>query len=115
MIITKAPRPRGWTTVPNAALEDERLSYRARGVLAYLLSRPDGWETDSEKIARAGKEGREAIRTALRELDDCGYLVRRRKQDQRGRWGTLTLLYDTPVTDAELAELEGLQAPAAGF
>lgn len=110
MIIRKVHNPRGWTSIPNAALENETLSFRARGLLAYLLSRPDGWETDSERLARAGKEGREAVRTALNELVGAGYLVRRKSQGERGRWRTDTFVYDEPVTPPAGVPLDGLDA-----
>jgi|GEM_PF-4960807 len=103
-IIRRTLNPKGWTSVPNAALEDERLSYRARGVLGYLLSRPDGWATDSERMAQKGKEGRDAIRTALRELENAGYVHKRMLQGTRGTWTTERYVYDRPVTSIEDAE-----------
>lgn len=101
MIIRRVQNPRGWTSLPNAALEDERLSFRARGLLAYLLSRPQEWQTDSEKLARAGREGREAVRTALRELVDLRYIIRVKSQDERGRWSTVSLVHDEPQPDLD--------------
>lgn len=94
MKIRKLQDPRGFTLVRNAAIEDEALSFRARGVLVYLLSRPDGWETDSTRLAQKAKEGREAVRTALNELEASGYLRRIKRQAQAGRWITETLVAD---------------------
>lgn len=106
MIIRRQENPRGWTVLPNAFLEDEKLSYRARGLQGYLLSRPDGWETDSTRLARKAKEGRDAVRTALSELEACGYLIRSRVQGAKGRWTTLTWIFDHPATPEERAEIE---------
>lgn len=97
MKLRRVERPRGWTSIPNETLEDESLSWRARGILAYLLSRPSGWETDSERLARLAKEGRDAVRTALTELEDARYLFRVKVQGAGGRWSTEYVLYDRPL------------------
>lgn len=95
MTILRRHLTTGFTVVPTAALEDARLSFRARGVLAFLISKPDAWKVRAESIASAGKEGKEAIKTALRELKDLGYyrVVTERMAD--GTLGRITEVYDT--------------------
>jgi biotin operon repressor len=80
----------------NAVIRDSRLSYRARGVLLEILSRPDNWRVSGDSLARSGKEGRDAILTALKELRDCGYIrmVKIRKED--GTFETTNYVYDSP-------------------
>ena len=89
-MIVRTPRPDGetFTVLSNAVLRDVRLSWRARGVLAYLLSLPDDWRITAEHLTRCAPEGRDAVRTALTELEHVGYLTRRRRQDSAGRWVT---------------------------
>lgn len=97
--IVRAPRPdRGFTIIDNQVIRDSRLSYRARGILAWILSQPDDWRTDYKSIAREGKEGESAVRTALKELRDAGYIQQIRRQADRGRWETINLVYDQPQT-----------------
>ena len=95
--IIRAPRPpRGWTEIPNAAIRDRRLSYRARGILCRLLSNEDGYRMTAVDLARESLDGRTAVLSGLKELRECGYIVSRRLQDERGRWRTETYVFDQP-------------------
>lgn len=62
-----------FTKMPNKALEDRRLSYRAKGILAYLLGRPPQWINSVKDIQNQSTEGRDAIRAAMKELEQAGY------------------------------------------
>lgn len=97
MRLRRVEKPRGWTSIPNETLEDTSLSWRARGILAYLLSRPANWETDSERLAALAKEGRDAVRTALTEIERARYLFRVKVQGAGGKWSTEYVLYDRPL------------------
>ena len=101
--IRRGPRlADNFTIVSNAVVNDETLSFRARAVLIWLLSKPADWRTRSESIAAASpKEGREAIRTAMRELMDRGYLVSEKVQNERGQWITIQTVYEEPVTSVD--------------
>jgi len=58
------------------ALTDPNLSFRAKGLLAYLQSLPSGATPDAKSLEGVSIEKRAAIRTALKELLDRGYVVR---------------------------------------
>lgn len=97
-MIVRRQRLDRWTTIPNDVLRDHRLSWKARGLLAHLLSMPDGWRTSSDRLARLGPDGRDAVRSGLAELEAAGYLQRRRCQDRRtGLWSTEVIISDQPV------------------
>jgi hypothetical protein len=109
--IIRSPRPAQYELLDRRLLQDDRLSFRARGLLAYLLSLPDGWQTDSTKLARVAREGRDAIRAALRELEQCGYLIRTRVTDPTtGTWSTEMVVRDTPEDG-----FPGVGFPGVGF
>lgn len=93
-----------FTIIPNATLRDERLSYCARGVLAELLSRPSGWETNADALSERARrhrgdtvgEGRRALRAAFKELEAAGYLLRRKEKGEKGRIVTVLEVFDVP-------------------
>lgn len=74
-----------FTTLPNELLRDKSLSFKSRGVLAFMLSHADGWEATAEWITEQGQEGREAIRSAIRELEATGYAVHAVRRDDNGQ------------------------------
>jgi hypothetical protein len=67
------------------ALHDERLSWKAKGLWAYMLSLPDDWQFRLTELATHAKDGEGATNSALRELEKCGYLAREQKRDEKGK------------------------------
>lgn len=116
MRIVRQRAPERFTVVDNDLLEDDRLSFRALGVLTHLLHLPDGWETDSNKLAEGeGREGRDAIRSALNEIESAGYIARRKVQDAAtGRWATLMVLKDMPTPDYPASGVRRLENRQSG-
>ena len=115
MQIHRNRHARGFTIVPNAILQDRRLSYTARGLLTDLLSRPDGWREDGRRMAETSPQGRIAITKALRELTAFGYyrVIRLRRPD--GTFVSEAHVYDTPQpTSTPDARQPGPGHPATG-
>jgi hypothetical protein len=69
-----------FTQIPNAWLRDGRLSLKAIGLLAQLLSHSPGWSVSIAQLARANDCGLDLIRNAVKELEACGYLERSQKR-----------------------------------
>ncbi|MGW5467704.1 hypothetical protein [Streptomyces chartreusis] len=86
-----------FTQVSNQLLQDARISDRARGLGARILSYPPNTRIDSVALSNGTKEGRDAVRGALRELEEHGYLTRTKRQDETGKWVTESLFTDGPV------------------
>lgn len=102
------------------SIQDRRLNLRARGLLATLLSLPDGAPISAERIQAEmdDGEGRDAIRAALSDLEDAGYLVRTRTQTPRGRWVTFHTVAGAPIFDVSAGQTEdgppGVGPPGVG-
>jgi len=80
--IHKTVLPNDFTVIPNRVLRDARLSFRSRGVLCMMLSMPEDWQTYAAWIEEQGTEGREALQQTFKELENYGYLSRRKVLDE---------------------------------
>ncbi|NJN77577.1 MAG: hypothetical protein HC803_04000 [Saprospiraceae bacterium] len=64
-----------FTQISNEVLLDERLSFKARGILALLLSRPKDWKIYVDEIVeRSDMDGKHSVRTGFKELKALGYV-----------------------------------------
>lgn len=97
---------RDFTIVPNAWARDGRLTLRARGLLLQLVSHAPGWEITIESLMRDNPEGRDAIRAAIKELEDHGYLIRERQvtEDHKFR-GMDYILQEPPVPSVGFSDV----------
>ena len=109
MSIIRAARKSQFYVLPTTTIEDNRLSWEARGMLVYLLSKPDHWEVRVEDLlARTrnclGKRsGRDKVYGILRELQMAGYVVRQYDR-QGGTFKGMTYeVSETPDLDAGAA------------
>ena len=101
-MIIRAPRRRdNFTIISNEIIRNHNLSWKARGLLIYVLSQPDHWRTSSAHLASISPEGIHAVRSGLKELEDHGYLRRARTQQDNGTWRHDILIYDQPVDKPE--------------
>ena len=86
MAILRNPNRNKFTVVDNYALHDENLSLKARGLLITILSFPDDWQFSENGLCALFKQdGQSSIRSGLQELEENGYLVRKKTRDDRGR------------------------------
>ena len=68
---------KGFTMILNSFIEDASLSWRAKGLFGYFLSKPEGWKLNVRAdVVKKGKEGRDAVYNAINELVDAGYVSR---------------------------------------
>ena len=57
--------------------EDDRLSLKAKGIWAYMKSKPAIWDFSAKRIAMDNKDETKSVQRGMRELESCGYLSKR--------------------------------------
>lgn len=80
-------RRQGFTVLQNGMLRDPRLSLKAKGLLAMLLGLPDNWQFSVSGLAKICGTGKDAIRSALAEMEGAGYLDREQAHARGGKFG----------------------------
>lgn len=95
--------PEKYTIVSNGVLVDSELSLKAKGLYAYLLSKPDDWVFHLNVMKRELKESRDAIYSGLKELIQRNYLKRYQVND--GTFGgTIYEFVENPCTEKPYTE-----------
>jgi hypothetical protein len=95
-----------FTQIPTAWFRDDRLSFKARGLMALVMSHSRGWSLSINSLSEQNQEGKDAIRSAINELEKLGYLTRTQTKEG-GRFGeTVWTTHDpgAPLADLPLAE-----------
>jgi len=87
--------------VDNALFNDESLSWEARGLMGYLLSKPDHWQVRLHDLMKRGPAGEHKLRRILRELLHAGYLQRWRIKRPDGTFDWVTTIHEAPVDAAD--------------
>lgn len=100
MGVIRVEHNKNYTTMANFHLQDKRLSLRAVGLMSKMLSLPEDWDYTVAGLAAQCKEGREAVRKVLQELEAAGYLIREQTR-RSGSFATSNYtLYEHPQPEA---------------
>ena len=84
MDIVRVIKSKDYTTICNRIFKDRRLSLKAKGLLAMLLSLSNHWELSIKGLIVILKEGESAIRSTINELIENGYVERERVKNEKG-------------------------------
>ncbi len=104
--------PNGYATMDKRFLEDDRLSFKAKGILAYLLSKPNNWKVVVWDLVQHCKDGKTSVYAGLKELKELGYYKKVPVRNEEGtrivRWEST--VYEVPnlevLADEEVPEQE---------
>lgn len=119
MSIIRGPRPETkFYTLDKAISEDDRLSWASRGLLIFLLGKPDNWEVSVRHLINQTKSclgkssGRDAVRVILKELEAAGYLTVDRARNETGAFnGMAYTVCERPISVAPQADNPGVERP----
>lgn len=79
-------------------LEDKNLSWKAKGLLSYLLSRPEDWKVKVKHLVNQSTDGRDAVYSILKELRNAGYIQLNVARDGNGKvTENIYDVYEEPV------------------
>ena len=114
MAVFRVEKNRGYTVMSNHHLRNKDLSLKAKGLLSQMLSLPEDWDYTLKGLSLINREQIDAIRAAIRELEQAGYIVRSRERDSQGRLrGADYVIYEQPqpVPDSPALENPMLDNP----
>lgn len=77
-------------------LDDPRLSAKAKGIFAKLLTYPDEWEFHTKNISHYFKDGKTALQSGINELEEFGYLVIDQIRGKNGKINYIWNIYEEP-------------------
>lgn len=96
----------------NHHLKDRRLSLKAKGLLSMMLSLPKEWDYTLKGLACISREGVDAIREAVRELEQAGYVVRSRTRNPKGQLANAEyVIYEHPMPASRSAPKPAREKP----
>ena len=88
MSIVRVSKPPGkYFQMRKEPINDTRLSWKAKGIHAYLMSKPDDWQAWISDLVNRSTDGEHAVRTGLQELLEHGYAEREQERDEQGVFG----------------------------
>ena len=97
MSVFRVEKNKNYTVMANYHLRDKRLSFRARGLLSTILSLPDDWDYSVKGLVTLAKDGFDSVKTTLKELEETGYLVRKRDRNYHGQLSKMIYtIYEEP-------------------
>jgi DNA-binding MarR family transcriptional regulator len=93
-------KSKNYTSISNVGLRDVSISFKAKGVLVYLLHLPNDWNINLADLSNRSTDGRDSVSSAINELIDKKYITRTQTVDDKGRFnGYDYTIYEEPFSD----------------
>ena len=98
MSVIKSGKNNNYTYMSNYHLRDKNLSYKAKGLLSFMLSLPEDWNYSVNGLVSCSKENLKTIQSILKELENGKYLIRKRSNLNSGKFSYEYIIYEEPYT-----------------
>lgn len=100
MAVFRVEKTKGYTVMSNHHLRNPSLTLKAKGLLSQMLSLPEEWDYTLKGLSSINREGIDAIREAVRELERAGYVTRARARNENGQLaGTDYVIHELPTLE----------------
>lgn len=101
MAVIRIQKTENYTVMSNHHLRNKEMSLKAKGLMSLMLSLPPEWDYSIGGLVAICKESHTSIRSALKELEENNYLVRERKNNEKGYFIYEYTLYEIPEPHAD--------------
>lgn len=109
--IVRIKKNSNFVVMDKTPLNDKRLSWKAKGIMAYMLSKPDDWTFYLDEIATHSTDGMSSFRSGFNELKKLGYIQRVQSRDETGKFNWETIVYEQPVTENPQVDIPQVEKP----
>jgi len=98
-VFIRTKKERNYTVMDNTFLRDDKLSARAKGIFAYILYLPEDWCIYQSELVKHFKDGKDALRAAIKELEVLGYITKEKIKNTKGQFsGWQYTVNETPIS-----------------
>lgn len=102
MGIIRVAKNSNYVVMNRTALNDNRLSWKAKGIMAYMLSMPDDWVFHMKELVTHSTDGERAFRAGFKELQDHGYVTRQPVREGQRIASWETIVHEVPQENSLL-------------
>ncbi|MBR3999029.1 MAG: hypothetical protein IKI93_11875 [Clostridia bacterium] len=114
MPVIRIEKTANYTVISNYPLRDSRLSLKACALLCKMLCNTDTWDYSITGMAAMCKDGKSAVSSAMKELEQYGYLVRKQHRNEKGQIvDTEYIIYESPELNVEYMQKQAELADSA--
>lgn len=108
-VVKSAENP--YVMIDRRPIDNPTLSFKAKGILTYLMSRPDGWEVSIPDLISHAKDGEDGVRAGMKELKDAGHVKYTCSREQGRITGWLIEVFEVPHREKPDVVLPDVENP----